>query len=501
MQPLHSAVTDASAASAGKGTLYVLLDEFSNRLQQGEDVDVESFIARHPEHADDLRRLLPAARALANLAGSVRSSDGTAPHARGGLPVEELGDFRLVREIGRGGMGVVYEAHQVSLGRRVALKVLPFAAVLDSRQLQRFKNEARAAATLDHPHIVSVYSVGEERGMHFYAMQLIDGQSLAEVIGELRVPEKSRPPARANAVTRRQHRLSADSTARNSSPATAVSAEGREHFRQVARWGIQAARALEFAHRLGIVHRDVKPSNLLIDATGHLWIADFGLAFMLGDSDLTTTGDLLGTLRYMSPEQARGDRRALDHRTDVYSLGATLFELLTLQPAFPSTDRQQLLQQIANGEPPGLQSVRSDVPADLETIVSKALAKEPARRYPTAEAVADDLERFLEGRPILARPIAVTERMAKWVRRHPARALLAAAAMLAAIVIPTALTVHIQQLQDVNDELLKQTNEATTNARLYQQSAQEAKENEERAKQSEQRRQLHEYSASLLLAA
>jgi serine/threonine protein kinase/WD40 repeat protein len=540
MQPRKSAVPSASAVSADKGTLYALLDEFSSRLQGGEDVDAESFIGRHPEHADDLERLLPAARALANLAGSIRSSGSTAPHRNVELPIEELGDFRLIREIGRGGMGVVYEAQQVSLGRRVALKVLPFAGVLDARHLQRFKNEARAAATLDHPHIVSVYSVGEERGVHYYAMQLIAGPSLAEVIAEWREPGRvlhkkvnsgedvgwawptsttdsgghsppyiycGKPSGRhgdqigARSDVGAQRRAPLESTVRYAKPATATSFRCREQFRQAARWGVQAARALEFAHRLGIVHRDVKPSNLLIDDTGHLWIADFGLAVMLGESDLTATGDLLGTLRYMSPEQARGDRQALDHRTDLYSLGATLFELLTLQPAFPSTDRQQLLQQITNGEPAVMRNFRSDVPVDLETIVGKALAKEPARRYPSAAALADDLERYLDGRPILARPIAFTERTAKWVRRHPAQALLAAAAILAAFVVPAALGVHIQQLREVNDALLKTTDDATTNARLYKQSAEQAMESEELAKRNERNSRLHEYSAAMLLAA
>lgn len=494
MQPTKSAVSGALAVSADKGELYELLDEFSSRLQQGEDVDEDSFIARHSEYADDLRRLLPAARALANLGGSVPSRDGTAPHRTGELPIEELGDFRLIREIGRGGMGVVYEAHQVSLGRRVALKVLPFAGVLDARQLQRFKNEARAAATLDHPHIVAVYSVGEERGVHYYAMQLIAGPSLAELIAEWREPGKRGRSPGAPAVARADRPSCLESTEQNAKPATAVLSSIREHFRRAAEWGIQAARALEFAHRRGIVHRDVKPSNLLIDAAGQLWIADFGLAVILGDSDLTVTGDLLGTLRYMSPEQARGDRQALDHRTDVYSLGATLYELLTLQPAFPSTDRQQLLQQIAGDEPAAMREIRRDVPIDLETIVGKALAKEPARRYATAAALAADLERFLDGRPILARPSTVTERTAKWVRRHPALALLMAVVALAAVAIPAALAAHIQQLREVNEALRKKTEDALTNAR-------EANESKARALANEHQSRLHEYSAALQLAA
>jgi serine/threonine protein kinase/WD40 repeat protein len=377
-------------------------------------------------------------------------------------------------------MGVVYEAEQISLGRCVALKVLPFAAVLDARHLQRFQNEVRAAATLDHPHIVSVYFVGEDRGVHFYAMQLIEGPSLADVISELRepappAPEDSRRPEGTTGTSARRRCATAESTESGVGLATLMASGSRAYFRQAVAWAIQVARALEHAHSLGIVHRDIKPSNLLLDARRTLWVADFGLALTPGDSSLTMTGDLLGTLRYMSPEQARGDRKALDHRTDVYSLGVTLFELLALRAAFPVSDRQQLLEAIIAGEAPALRSVRNDVPVDLDTIVAKAVAKDPSRRYATAAELAADLERYLSGHPIAARRSSTTERAVKWVRRHPARATLAAVVALAAIAVPAALALHIQQLQEVNEELLKQTNEATINAKLYEKSAEEAK--------------------------
>ena len=247
-----------------------------------------------------------------------------------------LGDFRLVRELGCGGMGIVYEAEQLSLCRRVALKMLPFVALVDPKQLQRFQNEARAAASLNHPSIVRVHSVGCDRGVHYYAMEYIEGQTLAHVIAELRAAAGSSPLT-------------------NETSSTFISSGGlagnQSFFHVVASLGIQAADALEHAHQLGIVHRDIKPSNLMVDANGHLWITDFGLATGNTITGPTLTGDVLGTLRYMSPEQAAGERRMPDGRTDIYSLGVTLYELATLQPAFPAENRQELLRQIADTDP------------------------------------------------------------------------------------------------------------------------------------------------------
>ncbi|HZT80644.1 MAG TPA: serine/threonine-protein kinase, partial [Gemmataceae bacterium] len=331
---------------------------------------------------------------------------------------ESLGDLDLLREVGRGGMGVVYEAVQRSLGRRVALKVLPFAATMDPRHLQRFQNEARAAASLDHPHIVKVHAVGQERGVHFYAMQFIVGQSLAELLAGQGLASRGRqPPEDRNATAAYAVPPGADAPG---SPANAlgspdlamhpVAAASTQtaprdiaYFRRVAEWGIQAAEALEHAHGLGIVHRDVKPGNLLIDGHGQLWVTDLGLARTAAHSGLTMTGDLVGTLRYMSPEQALAKHGLVDHRTDVCSLGATLYELLTGRPAVEGQDRQEILKRIAEEEPRPPRVLDRAIPADLETGVLKALAKEPAERYAAAKDLADDLRRFLDHRPIQAR--------------------------------------------------------------------------------------------------
>jgi serine/threonine protein kinase/Tfp pilus assembly protein PilF len=365
-------------------------------------------------------------------------------------------------------MGVVYEALQLSLGRRVALKVLPFAAALDARQLQRFKNEAQAAAHLHHPHIVPVYGVGCDRGVHYYAMQFVDGRTLAEVIHELRqepaptpdiardAPDSRRPeipgvvaadhtPATQRSVSPldacpcipgvvsarfldRAETISRSASKPRSQPTPATPIE----IRTMVSLALQAALALEHAHQQGVIHRDIKPGNLLLDDRGHLWVADFGLAHIQGDSKLTHTGDLVGTLRYMSPEQALGRRVLLDHRTDIYSLGATLYELLALQPAFRGQDRQGLLCQIALDEPRPPRQLNKQIPRDLETIVQKAMAKAPEDRYASAQELADDLKRFLEDRPIRARPPTVWQRAAKWSRRH--RSLLAIGVVALAVV-------------------------------------------------------------------
>jgi serine/threonine protein kinase/Flp pilus assembly protein TadD len=405
-----------SRNASPSSVLAELVDRLTARVQAGEAIDWPEVARQHPEHVGELRQLWPALGALDDLSRSgSQDVSGIAPAgaAGDGLVSGVLGGFRIIREVGRGGMGVVYEAEQVALGRRVALKVLPFAATLDPRQQQRFRNEARAAAGLHHTNIVPVYAVGCERGVHFYAMQLIDGLSLAELIAQRRsgLPSEGPTPAGAEAAA-------AATTVPPAARATSAAPPDAAYFRRAAEWGIQAAEALDCAHALGVVHRDVKPANLLVDAGGRLWVTDFGLAQIQSDARLTLTGDLVGTLRYMSPEQALAQRVVVDHRADVYSLGATLYELLTLQPAFPSNDRQELLRQIGSEEPQAPRRINPAIPAELETIVLKAMEKNPADRYGTAQELADDLRRLLEDRPIRAQRPSLVQRARKWARRH-----------------------------------------------------------------------------------
>ncbi len=341
---------------------------------------------------------------------------------------KRLGDFRLLREVGRGGMGVVYEAEQISLGRRVALKVLPFAAVLDSRQISRFKHEAQAAGQLNHPNIVSVFAVGVERGVHYYAMQFIDGQPLDRVVAEMR--ERYLP---ASADRTKPYGPSVGIISTHRSTLTSRPAGSSEYIRGVVHLGVNAARALHAAHESGIVHRDIKPSNLLLDGNGKVWVSDFGLARRNTDATLTRTGDLIGTMRYMSPEQAAGQMALVDHRTDIYSLGATLYELLTLEPAIPGEGGQVLLQQIERHDPRPPKLLQPKVPLDLQTVIMKGMAKRRDDRYATADEFADDLQRVLDGKPIVAHPPTLLDRAVRWAQRHREIVAMAAAVCLLAV--------------------------------------------------------------------
>ncbi|MFO0958022.1 MAG: serine/threonine-protein kinase [Isosphaeraceae bacterium] len=368
-------------------------DEYLDLLARGERPEPEEFADRYPELVDVLHEVLPALRMIHALAPTIDPRMRTLPVAENPM----LGEFRLIREIGRGGMGVVYEAEQSSLGRRVALKVLPYVAAA-SRSLARFRVETQVASMLQHPHIVPVYAVGCDQGVHYYAMQRIVGQSLAEALrhrhGNGTVGPRGIDP-----------RLAAD-------------------------LALQAAEALDYAHENGVLHRDVKPGNLLVDDRGHLWVTDFGLARAPGSADLTLTGDLLGTVRYMSPEQLSGNR-PIDSRSDLHALGITLYELVTGRPAFDAVDRHELIRQVVEVEPPLPRRICPGIPRDLETIILHAIAKDPAHRYPTARALAEDLRRFLSDRPILAVRPGLLERANRWGRRR--KALVATAALLLAI--------------------------------------------------------------------
>ncbi len=434
MTPTDRLSVNGASAQADEDELAQVLDDYLLEVEAGRPVDMEDWVERHPAIADRLRACLKGLHLVEEVAGTIPSpAIGRSATADG----PELGDFQILRTLGRGGMGVVFEAVQHSLGRHVALKVLPFGAAFDPRQLARFRVESQAAAHLHHNHIVPVYSVGCERGVHYYAMQLVDGPTLAELITELRhvhgVDGEAALTAQGPAPTgpfRSRARTSddrngtgpeaagSDRRAKSCTGLSSTSTRTRSFFREIAGLGLHAAEALEHAHQNGVLHRDVKPSNLMVDSRGHLWVTDFGLARFQGEAGLTETGDLLGTLRYMSPEQTVGNSSVVDQRTDVYSLGATLYELLTLEPAFEGSDRQALLRRISQDEPRRPRALNPALPSDLETIVLKAMAKDPVSRYATAAALAEDLQRFLDDQPILARRPGPVERLARLARRH-----------------------------------------------------------------------------------
>jgi WD40 repeat protein/serine/threonine protein kinase len=509
----------------------VIYSEYLLREAAGEAPALREFELRFPRYAERLRLQVELHRALAQVgpdpttdppstAPSAASSAASEPAADAkdldlsggvfgpasadGQALERLGDYRILRKVGHGGMGVVYEAKQEALGRHVALKVLPFQFGLDPTRVQRFQREARSAARLHHTNIVPVFDVGEAQGIHYYAMQFIRGQGLDSVLVELRRLQAGQGAAAADAPApslsasladglrtgafgaegaaaggeRRpkdpllNHSVGAMLSRPGSSAQKATSEMGREsmpprtaqdaarsdflphadsdYHRSVARIGLQVAEALAYAHSQNVLHRDIKPSNLLLDIQGTVWVTDFGLAKDAGEA-LTRTGDMVGTLRYMAPERFDG---TADARSDLYSLGLTLYELLTLRPAFDESAPARLIQQVTQDEPPRPRQVNRNISRDLETIVLKAMAKEPGQRYQSAEALAEDLTRFLASRPIQARPISGLERVVKWSRRRPALAallgvsvlgILAAVAAVVGLVYNTRLSAAIRE--------------------------------------------------------
>jgi serine/threonine protein kinase/WD40 repeat protein len=505
-----------SDPSADRDPIEMLAGSFLARFRAGERPSVEEYAAQHPELADQIRELLPALVMLEQDKSAVRSASGPNgdPHATAAGPApQQLGDYLILREIGRGGMGVVYESVQQSLGRHVALKVLPRQALSGATQVERFRLEARAAARLHHTNIVPVFGVGECEGVHYYAMQFIQGQGLDVVIDALRglrntsepggaggtqppgtaggedqpltavltqalltgrfaaqQPEPQPDPqpqstaATAESLTSQPsqgppvpappERLSGLPTTDAGRSSELSSAEaGAPYYRSVARVGVQVAEALAHAHGRGVLHRDIKPSNLLLDTKGTVWVTDFGLAKAEGSDGLTRTGDIVGTLRYMAPERFDGWS---DPRSDVYSLGATLYELLTLRPPFQEPDRVKLIEQVLHDEPTPPHKLDRRVPRDLETIVLKALAKEPGQRYTTAQQMAEDLGRFLDDRTILARRSNVAERFWRWCKRNPVVAGLNALAATLTIAIAIISTVAAVWLGQSRNELTQQ---------------------------------------------
>ena len=319
-------------------------------------------------------------------------------------PHPSIPGFSIIREVGRGGMGVVYEALELTLGRRVATQGTASGALNQRRQVERFRREAKAAASLHHTNIVPVFGVGEHAGQPYYVMEFIDGQGLDVVLKERRLLRQDGSSPRPGAALR---------------PLDAPdqpSGRDRPYFLSVARIGLQVAEAMDHADRQGVLHRDIKPSNLLLDTAGSVRITDFGLAKMADSEDLTDTGDIVGTLHYMAPERFQG---RCDVRSDIYSLGLTLYDLVARARAFEASDRQQLIEKVLHQEPERLNRLAPKVPRDLETIIHKAIARVPEQRYATAALLAEDLRRFIDGRPILARPVRLWERSWRWCRRNP----------------------------------------------------------------------------------
>lgn len=426
--------------AAATNTIDEIVESYIDRQRRGERPSITEYLERYPWAAEEIRSILPMVELLEELGSEAEPPLAAAESSPTTVP-GQLGEFRILREIGRGGMGVVYEAIQETLDRRVALKVLP-ARIGRSQVLEaRFRREAQAAAGLHHSNIIPLFSVGEAEGVLYYAMQFIQGKPLDAVLTEIRQLRSSRSGDavvgdRTVAFSEASHALLNESYGGKTSdrsvspppnpssgPAASTSldltspAGLSQYFRNVAQVGIQVASALEYAHSRGIVHRDIKPANLMLDAQGVVWVMDFGLAKAEGAEDLTHSGDVLGTVRYMGPEQFAGQA---DARTDVYALGLTLYEMVTLRPAFNEVLRHQLIDKIQRKDPPRPTLLEPRIPRDLETILLRATAKDPRDRYSSARLLQDDLAAFLSDRPIAARRMSYWEQGTRWCRRNRA---------------------------------------------------------------------------------
>jgi serine/threonine protein kinase/tetratricopeptide (TPR) repeat protein len=514
-----------------------LAEQFAARLRAGEHVSITEYAESHPRYADEINELFPTVFAMERLRGREDTARRVVQNQKQAAG-KQVGDFRIIREIGRGGMGVVYEAEQLSLKRRVAMKVLAREIAMSVKHRRRFRREAESAARLHHTNIVPVFGIGKQENLVYYVMQYIEGVGINDVIHEVRLLSPSGnvfPTAgeRSNAneapatmasqmavalcngsyagrakdeATRTEapgadatcdvastergagdtsFTLSLESLATGAqSPATPPpfrrnrpAGPGRpeqirhQYYRSVARLGVQLADALQYAHGHGVLHRDIKPSNLLLDQSGVVWITDFGLAKHESHDDVTRTGDVVGTLRYMAPEQLEGKA---DARSDIYSLGLTLYELLALRPAFANTQHGPLMHQKTVTGPPALRTARPSIPRDLETIVSKSCATDSKLRYQTAGELAADLQRFLDDRPILARRTRLLGGFCRWSRRNPAIAGLGVltAVLLVTVAIVLAIGNHrTNHALAKADRALSQKNDALADADAARQDA------------------------------
>jgi serine/threonine protein kinase len=432
-------------SSADRDPLERLADEFVARYRRGERPSLTEYANRLPDRADEVRDLFPALVEMEQLKPVTADNTGAFVRSAGPADPDRVGEFRILRRIAIGGMGAVYEAVQESLGRHVALKLLPIDALADPKRLERFRREAKAAAKLHHTNIVPVFGTGEADGRHFYAMQFIAGHPLDAVIDEVRrlkdqsAAPNGRPVSEVAAAlatgtfagtAESPPVATGGSSSQPASPSSLSVSDAGRYWATVARVGAQVADALAYAHAQGVLHRDIKPANLLLDLRGIVWVTDFGLAKANDTDDLTHAGDFVGTLRYMAPERFDGKG---DGRADTYALGLTLYELLTLKPAFHADARAKLVEQVVAASPRPPRAVNPAIPRDLETIVLKATQPDPVLRYQSAAALADDLRRFVEDRPILARRASSAEQAWRWCRRNPAVASLVAAVLLVSV--------------------------------------------------------------------
>ena len=456
-----------------------LTDQFIEQLRNNESPSITDYVRKYPEWSEEIRLIFPTLHTLHEIPASADSNTTTStPKTNAGHP-DRIGNYRILRLIGWGGMGVVYEAIQTSLNRRVALKILTRRS-FHNREIERFRREAETASRLHHTNIVSVYEAGQEGDVFYFAMQYIHGCNLEQWISQVR--------------EQRSESSSKDET--NSAPVSPPTPPDQDYPGYVARLGEQAASGLAYAHERGVIHRDIKPANLLLDANSTVWINDFGLV-KTDDSDLTSTGALVGTLRYLAPERIQGQCYA---RSDVYSLGLTIYELLTLRPAFSENEKVGLLYAIQHREPPAPRKWAPTLPRELETIVLRAIQKDPGQRYRSASELAEDLRRFRNGEPILAARTGPLRRTWNWAHRHPTVAVLltlvcVTLALLAGISLWTA-----QQAVHNADKMKGLVTQSRTAEQTAKRAESVAVSAEKKAKASEAQAQSEQRHANLLAA-
>lgn len=473
-----------------------LVERFTEKVRAGETPSIVEFQQQHPHLKDEIHELLSSVAMIEGLKKQSGSLAGSGHRPFDDLiNLERLGEYRIVRELGRGGMGIVLEAVHESLGRRVAIKVLPNRMLDNEKNVERFTREARAAATLHHNNIVSVFGVGQSDGYYYYVMEFVDGQSLDEVMRAMQantsrdlnatVPVQTVMMDQAN-----QHRSNSEEFKLNPNPSASVNLQlenlplGDARFGWAARLVADIADALHYAHAQGVLHRDIKPGNLLLDPDGRIWLTDFGLVKNIANQTMTMAGDIVGTPQYMAPESFEA---RYEVPSETYCLGATLYELVTLQPLYPQGSPAEMIRRVTTETPHSPRKIDSRIPSDLSIIIEKSIARDPEHRYQTAAAMRDDLNAFLDDRPIAAKRASVAKRTLLWCKRNPWQTICAGLVGLVALLASTGFVARSNSLKALSQqyELLSKEKDNTQQAKeVAEVNAQKYRQQYKRAEQN-----------------